>query len=152
MSVSYVPRSLQSWVSTTHRWYSQLTFFNILIWKKRRMWCDLESRWEPGYTSIPALFRPCRLCVVAQSSCGSNKALRRLFNEHTPSRPATPRIPPLHVHLDHGARVDVSSNKALGIFYEYTASGTATRRSYCCANTRCKQTERGGGMDRASPL
>ena len=29
MSVSYVPRSLQSWVSTTHRSYSQLTFFNI---------------------------------------------------------------------------------------------------------------------------
>ena len=25
----YVPRSLQSWVSTTHRSYSQLTFFNI---------------------------------------------------------------------------------------------------------------------------
>ena len=31
MSVSYVPRSSQSWVSTTHRSYSQLTFFNILI-------------------------------------------------------------------------------------------------------------------------
>ena len=28
MSVSDVPRSLQSWVSTTHRSYSQLTFFN----------------------------------------------------------------------------------------------------------------------------
>ena len=31
MSVSDVPRSLQSWVSTTHRSYSQLTFFNIFI-------------------------------------------------------------------------------------------------------------------------
>ena len=31
MSVSYVSRSLQSWVSTTHRSYSQLTFFNIYI-------------------------------------------------------------------------------------------------------------------------
>ena len=31
MSVSYVPRSLQSWVSTTHRSYSQVTFFNIFI-------------------------------------------------------------------------------------------------------------------------
>ena len=30
-SVSDVPRSLQSWVSTTHRSYSQLTFFNIFI-------------------------------------------------------------------------------------------------------------------------
>ena len=41
MSVSDVSRSLQSWVSTTHRSYSQLTFFNIFqnnigfftIWK-----------------------------------------------------------------------------------------------------------------------
>ena len=31
MSVSYVSRSWQSWVSTTHRSYSQLTFFNIFI-------------------------------------------------------------------------------------------------------------------------
>ena len=33
MSVSDVSRSLQSWVSTTHRSYSQLTFFNIFIKK-----------------------------------------------------------------------------------------------------------------------
>ena len=31
MSVSDVSRSLQSWVSTTHRSYSQLTFFSIFI-------------------------------------------------------------------------------------------------------------------------
>ena len=31
MSVSYIPRSFQSWVSTIHRSYSQLTFFNIFI-------------------------------------------------------------------------------------------------------------------------
>ena len=31
MSASDVSRSLQSWVSTTHRSYSQLTFFNIFI-------------------------------------------------------------------------------------------------------------------------
>ena len=30
MSVSYVPRSLQSWVSTTHRSYSQLTSFTFI--------------------------------------------------------------------------------------------------------------------------
>ena len=33
MSVSYVPRSLQGWVSTTHRSYSQLTLFNIFYFK-----------------------------------------------------------------------------------------------------------------------
>ena len=33
MSVSYVSRSLQSWVSTTYRSYSQLTFFNIFYEK-----------------------------------------------------------------------------------------------------------------------
>ena len=36
MSVSYVPRSLQSLVSITHRSYSQLTFFNIFTLKKMK--------------------------------------------------------------------------------------------------------------------
>ena len=44
MSVSNVRRSLQSWESTTHRWYSQLTFFFFLKnyfqskVKQRQLW------------------------------------------------------------------------------------------------------------------
>ena len=34
ISVSYIPSSLQSWVSTTHRSYSQLMFFNISKYNK----------------------------------------------------------------------------------------------------------------------
>ena len=48
MSVSDVSRSLQSWVSTTHRSYSQLTFFNIFIQVKPSVVTDVWRCISPG--------------------------------------------------------------------------------------------------------
>ena len=50
MSVSYVPRSLRSWVLTTHRSYWQLTFFNIFILENRPV--------DPATNSIQESHRP----------------------------------------------------------------------------------------------
>ena len=51
MSVSDVLRSLQSWVSTTHRSYSQLTFFNVFI-KYIYLCCGVGWRFRSSRAQI----------------------------------------------------------------------------------------------------
>ena len=50
MNVSFVPRSLQSWASTTPRWYSQPTFFFQLFWSlisiKSAMYVSVAYDWR----------------------------------------------------------------------------------------------------------
>ena len=59
MSVSYVSRSLQSWVSTTHRSYSQLTLFNIFIKskvEKRQLWVRWIEWFKLNFASCIVLY------------------------------------------------------------------------------------------------